>query len=314
MQSIEHHFQQFLQDYPTQEPFLLALSGGPDSLSLFYLLVKEKVDFSVAHVDHGWRTSSQQESEALKELCQRWEVPFHLKKIELTGPNLEERCRLERLAFFHSLGYQFVLLGHHADDQAETVLKRVFEGARLTKLRGLRPINQVEGVTLLRPLLGIHKKTIIAWLEKQNLTFFEDETNRDPRFLRSRLREQILPQLSKIFGKQITSSLCLLAQRATELDDFVATLIERYPIVRDENGAWIDFNKSPPQTLFEWKMIVSNLFEKERVAISAPTLEMVVKHLSQKSCHKRLRIKKRCVTLHRQLICLHAEKVSVLTS
>ena len=113
---------------PLDSPLLLGLSGGPDSLALFHLLLETSsfVPFKlhVAHVDHGWREESSKEAQWLKSYVEKWGVPFYLKKLE--GCLNEEAAREGRLSFFSSLyrelGCKALLLGHQGDDQAETVL------------------------------------------------------------------------------------------------------------------------------------------------------------------------------------------------
>lgn len=157
-----------IQHRKTNKPLLLALSGGPDSLALFHLLLEvskeHSIPFAIAHVDHGWRPESGTEAEILKELAQKHDLGFHLKKLDpksLEG-NLEDACRSERLQFFKELcqahEYEAVLMGHHADDAAETVLKRLFEGSSLKAVAGLQEVSCYDDLQIWRPLL---KKTKI---------------------------------------------------------------------------------------------------------------------------------------------------------
>ena len=118
------------------EKYLLALSGGPDSMALFHLLLEGGWNFHVCHVDHGWRKESFEEANQLKILAEKHLVPFYLYKIdikELEEGNLEDNCRKMRFLFFKQeyakCGFDALLTGHHADDQVETILKRVFEGS-----------------------------------------------------------------------------------------------------------------------------------------------------------------------------------------
>src|SRR5258708_5164832 len=125
----------FITHNLTEKPLLLALSGGPDSMALFYQLLDLNHPFQVAHVDHGWRAESSQEGAILEELCREKKIALHLRKLKLEGANLEDLSRKARLLFFQEVcskeKLEGVLLAHHADDQAETVLKRVLEGASL---------------------------------------------------------------------------------------------------------------------------------------------------------------------------------------
>lgn len=210
-------------------PLLLALSGGPDSLALFYLLkeIRPAVPFAIAHVDHGWREKSGQEAQSLAHLAKKYAIPFHLKKLEIShdSGNLEDLCREARLQFFKELikkeGYAAVLLAHHGDDQAELILKRIFEGSPLSALRGMPSITKHEDIYLWRPLLPLKKRDLEEWLNRRGETGFQDETNFSPRFLRGRMRTTLLPFLSKEFGKEISPRLLKWSKEADELQSFI---------------------------------------------------------------------------------------------
>lgn len=222
-------------------PILLGLSGGPDSMALLYVLKKcqevLKFRLGVAHVDHGWRLESSFEATELKALVNKIDIEsrltsdfnseFHtlaLDPEELNG-NLEEACRLKRQEFFRHLcekhNYQSVILGHHRDDQAETVLKRLFEGAPLTSCSGIRSIKNLDGLTIWRPLLSISKQEILDWLNHQNIKYFIDQTNSDPKFLRARIRNELIPLLEKHFGKGISQNLARIGEEAYLLQETI---------------------------------------------------------------------------------------------
>ena len=210
-------------------PLLLALSGGPDSLALFYLLkdIHPPIPFAIAHVDHGWREKSGQEAQSIAHLAKKYGIPFHLKKLEISkdSSNLEDLCREARLQFFKELikkeGYAAVLLAHHGDDQAELILKRIFEGAPITTLRGMPLVVQHEDIFLWRPLLTLKKRDLEEWLNQRGKVAFQDETNLSPRFLRGRMRTSLLPFLSKEFGKEISPRLLRWGKEADELQSFI---------------------------------------------------------------------------------------------
>jgi tRNA(Ile)-lysidine synthase len=212
-------------------PLLLGLSGGPDSIALFHILLKisskQGFDLHIAHVDHRWREESAEEAQSLTLLAKKNKIPFHLKTLELekNQSNIEALCRDERLTFFKELflkhSMQALLLGHHADDQAETVLKRVFEGASLAQLSSLQEVRKIHHMTVWRPFLVVTKLEIRSWLEQNKISYFEDSTNLDTAYLRGRMRSELIPQLSKTFGKEVQHSLCRLGKEALELKEFL---------------------------------------------------------------------------------------------
>jgi len=205
---------------------LLGYSGGPDSKALLYCLSGLKVPLHVAHVDHGWREESAAETEMLRAEVQKLGLPFHSTRL-LSKPdkNLEDFARQQRLAFFRSLQttvpFQALVLAHHADDAAETVLKRLFEGAHLPHLGGMSSRSEIEGLTIFRPLLTTRKSEILSYLEQHSLTALHDKTNDDPAFLRTRLRKDVVPALAEMFGKEIGGNLLILAERAFELKAYL---------------------------------------------------------------------------------------------
>lgn len=210
-----------------ERPFLLGFSGGEDSSCLFHLLLGLKAPFAAVYIDHGWRRESKEEGFKLKTLCQSCQIPFHLEKIEYPGAidNIEDYCRNERRKIFSSLveqfGYQGVMLAHHAQDQAETVLKRIFEGASLLKFKGMEPVTVNEDLKIFRPLLEVSKEEIKAFLEEQHIPHFQDPTNEDTRFMRAKMRKDLFPFLKNTFGKNIEKPLVRIASESALLHDFL---------------------------------------------------------------------------------------------
>jgi len=239
---------QYLREHWDQKSFLLlGYSGGPDSKALLYCLSGLKVPLHVAHVDHGWRDESAREAEMLKDEVQKLGLPFHSTRL-LVKPNknLEDFARQQRLAFFRSLQatvpFQAVVLAHHADDAAETVLKRLFEGAHLPHLGGMSSRTEIEGLTVFRPMLTTRKSEILSFLEQRALTALHDKTNDDPAFLRTRLRKDVVPALAEMFGKEIGGNLLLLAERAFELKAYLEKRVAKAWSSRkqSENSVQVD--------------------------------------------------------------------------
>ncbi len=309
---IQEILSQFLEQHcPGSLPLLLALSGGPDSTALFHALLELEYPFEVAHVDHGWREESVGEVALLRQKCVLSKVVFHEKKLvpPTDSNNLEDKARKERLSFFKQMVAQRnlggVLLAHHADDHAETVLKRLFEGASLPKLRGLQPKSSNDGLILYRPFLKLKKQEILHYLELNNISFFVDRTNSDPKYLRTRLRGEIIPAMASHFGKEITHNLCRLGESAAELETFLEELSAPYlqKIEETDEGKCLNF-KEPPSSLFLWKNIIRAFFEQEKLTLTNSTLEVILSHLQKGSCHKSLHVGKQRILINRRHLVL----------
>lgn len=223
------YLKHFLKKYAAvQRPILIAVSGGPDSLALLNLALQcSSYSFGIAHVNHNWRRESQQEAEQIESLASNLQIPFHLETLDprhFQG-NLEDYCRMRRLEFFRRLcrqnNYQGVLLAHHADDLAETVLKRLFEGANLCAIGGMREVSHWQGTPLWRPLLPFTKERLNPFSSGLPIKPFIDSTNEDPRHLRARMRTALIPQLAKVFGKEIASPLQRLSADVLELKTYL---------------------------------------------------------------------------------------------
>lgn len=219
------------EKWDRKSPLLLGYSGGPDSKALLYSLL-EKGDYPIhlAHVDHGWREESRDEALALREEAGKLGLPFHsIRLSDRPVKNMEAHGREERLAYFGTLfekiPFQALLLAHHADDCAETSLKRIFEGAHLPFLGGIAPVSDLEGMVVWRPLLQVKKEEIWDYLNRKKLVPLLDRTNEDPKFLRTRLRCEILPYLNQKFGKEVSGNLSILGERAVELREYLDSKI-----------------------------------------------------------------------------------------
>ena len=327
MKKLQLELHTFLKKHlHSENPVLIALSGGPDSLALFHLLVeyqqKHAITLAIAHVDHRWRAESQQEAAQLALLAKSYQMPFHLKTLDpnqLQG-NLEEACRGERLKFFSELcnqyGYQAVILAHHANDQAETVLKRLLEGAALTSLSGLQRITVMDQLTLWRPLLRCAKADILEWLEEKGLIAFEDNTNYDPKYLRARFRTDIIPYLSQAFGKEIQNNLCHLAEETHELQSYFQDKLKQFPVETNADSSKILINLQQSGDLhpYELKMILRELLRRYGIVASRQQLQAITDLLLNNKSNKQIEIGKYCFMIdRRRLFIYHLMEMVPLT-
>lgn len=243
---------------------LLGFSGGGDSLALLHALLRCPVQLHLAHFDHGWRTESRDQAESFAQMAKELKIPFFTERSR--SPVLsEDAARQERLAFFSKLysnnPYTALVLGHHGDDQAETVLKRAFEGAHLSSLGGMRPISTFEGMSVWRPLLGISKQDIEHWLKKNQLQGIEDHTNKDERYLRARMRGSLFPELEQHFGKGIKKSLMRIGKYAHELSAYLEKRTAPYysTLVEGPFGVMWDFSSFDYEPI-EWRYVLKKFF------------------------------------------------------
>lgn len=186
---------------------IVAVSGGADSAALLDMLVSLeylRLNIVLAHLNHGLRgAESDGDADFVAGLALRYGLPLEAGAADvremgrLRGLSLEEAGRAARYEWFDELaekhGAQRVALGHHADDQAETFLLRLLRGAGTTGLCGMRPLAAGRYV---RPLLGLSRAEIVAYLELRGLSWRNDSSNGDTNFLRNRIRHECLPYLA----------------------------------------------------------------------------------------------------------------------
>ncbi|NLI20618.1 MAG: tRNA lysidine(34) synthetase TilS [Clostridiales bacterium] len=186
---------------------LVALSGGADSVVLLRavcaLRPENGLNVTAAHVEHGLRGArALADAHFCERLCAELGVPLSLDHADLPGdmraPGAETRAREARyrllLSRARACRADALLLAHHQDDQAETVLARLIRGGGAQGLAGMREISRMEGVTLARPLLSLPKQALLKALG--GLPYCEDETNAEPCCQRNRLRAEVLPLLA----------------------------------------------------------------------------------------------------------------------
>ena len=197
----------------------LAVSGGADSTALLAALadLREALGFDavVLHVDHGLRPDSHDDARFVEALAARFGIPCRTLRARIRRRPRESHemaARRTRLAFFarmtRELGLDAIATGHHADDVAETFIMRLARGAGPEGLAGLKPVSHVDGITFIRPLLGLRDTDLRAYLRRRGLTWREDSTNADTSILRNKVRHVILPFLREHLDPHITEHLC----------------------------------------------------------------------------------------------------------
>lgn len=193
----------------TEEPVLVGVSGGPDSLAMLYALHRLGYPIIVAHLDHQLRPESAAEAEAVAQTAAGLGLPFLLARESVADFAAEQRLSIEEAARERRYGFLFrqardrkvqaVAVGHTADDQVETMLMHLLRGAGLSGLKGMAyrssPNPWSREIPLVRPLLAAWRSQVLAFLESQGLRPSLDASNLDMRFFRNRLRHELIPFL-----------------------------------------------------------------------------------------------------------------------
>jgi tRNA(Ile)-lysidine synthase len=194
---------------------LAAVSGGPDSMAMLHVLalLRGRLAFGLfAHgVDHGLRAEASAELDLAEAFAWALDVPFRRTRVSVAaGGNLQARARVARWVALNAAaaaaGATRIATGHHADDRAETVLMRLLRG---TGAKGLGVLPPSDG-NRIRPLYRARRMDIDAHIARHRLAFAVDPSNRDPRFLRTRVRFEVVPALERLSPK-IVEHLCQLA-------------------------------------------------------------------------------------------------------
>lgn len=292
----------------------LGYSGGIDSTALLNILqnCQNLVNFtlSLAHVNHGWREESNFEMKQI----QKFSSENGLKAYLYTVPkhswtnNIEERYRQERLDFFRRLylenAFDVLILAHHAQDAAETTLKRVLEGASLTKIAGLKEKTFYLGMPIYRPLISVEKKELTQYIKDHDLTYFDDSTNFDQKYLRNRMRHTLLPSVERYFQKGISKNLVKLSNRCHDLEQYLKRKTEKFyvGVYNQTEGVTLDFSSFPYLEQVEVDFFLRRILEPLGAVLSSKQIATIVTCLIENKYHKRTSTKDFALRIHGKIL------------
>ncbi|MBP8823746.1 MAG: tRNA lysidine(34) synthetase TilS [Flavobacteriales bacterium] len=188
------------------EPLWVAVSGGVDSMVLLHVLRSLGHPCQVAHVDHGLRgAESDGDRRFVEQAALRLGLPFRSVNVDVQdakdGRSLQMAARDLRYAWFKELlneGPDTMALGHHRDDAVETLLLNLLRGIGAHGWGGIPPVTTVAEGRLVRPLLGVGRDAILAYAVQHGILFREDASNADPKYLRNRVRGELLPLMEDL--------------------------------------------------------------------------------------------------------------------
>lgn len=266
-----------------QNPVVLGLSGGRDSVALLRLLVQQGCSVHALHVHHGIRAAeADADADFCARLCDKLEVPFEIKRVDVPGMAAEQGVSLETAgrqarrwllaAAARRCGGNTVALAHHADDQAETVLFRLARGA--AGMRGMQPAHVAAGITWLRPLLGVRRAEITAWLQQLGQPWRDDASNDVPDVARNALRLEVLPALNKALGRDVTPILGRSARLQAETLDALEASLAALPSRDPQGRLYLPFVWQQPVAL--QKAIVRHYLQLQSVNDISEELVMAI--------------------------------------
>lgn len=232
-------------DIKKDEKVLLAFSGGIDSTALFFLLLKNNINFDIAIVNYNLRKQAKDEVTYAKELAQKYNKQCFVEEVNLENySNFEKKARDIRYEYFTKIiksnSYSYLLTAHQLDDKLEWFLMQLSRGAGLVELLGLQACEKKENYTLLRPLLKVTKEELETYLITNNHKYFIDKTNYDTKYRRNYFRKNYSNPFINEFKNGVNKSFEYLNNDLKSLDISYDAIIKKeelevFLLNKDEN-------------------------------------------------------------------------------
>lgn len=213
---------------------LLAFSYSSDSTALFYALVKMGVCFDLAMINYKMRAQSDEEERSARVLAREFDKKIFIKCAPKFDKDFQHQARAFRYEFFDALcaefGYTNLLVAHHLNDKFEWFLRQFGRGAGFVELLGMKECEKRANFTLIRPLLNTPKAEILAFLEENQIKFFNDESNEDEKYERNFIRKHFATPFLQRFGAGVKKSFAYLEKDtqglcASEIAEFKGILL-----------------------------------------------------------------------------------------
>lgn len=224
--------------------YVLAISGGVDSMVLLNLAIKlknknEKYKFILAHLDHGIRIDSKIDRKLVQKTAQNNNLEFVFSEARLGPKTSEAKARELRYEFLEKVKKDYsadaIVTAHHQDDQIETAILNMLRG---TGRKGLSSLTSRKNV--MRPLLIYSKKEILKYAKTNKIIWHEDSTNSDEAYLRNYIRLQIIPKLSYSARTQLLNIIIDMSAINSQLDEIIADTLKQQPNINEIERFWFN--------------------------------------------------------------------------
>lgn len=203
--------------------YVLAVSTGVDSMVLLDLAKQNNLNIIVAHVNHNKRDSSIDEQNFITEYCKNNNIKLEILQYKYIDKNFQNEARIARYNFFYDVAIKHkantILTAHHSYDNVETVLINILRGGNLLSYSGIKESN-INEITIKRPLLNYSKNEIYNYANNNNVTYFEDDSNKEDIYLRNNIRNNILNNLENI-NKDFDKKFLQYSNLLNETYDFI---------------------------------------------------------------------------------------------
>lgn len=213
------------------DKIVVAVSGGPDSISLLDILYKLNYNICVAHVNHGLRENAIIDQKFVEDFCNKRNIPCFVKQIKLkelkVKMTLEEAGRKERYDFFYEImknqKCNKIATAHNSNDNAETVIMNIIRGSGVSGLKGIEPIRD----NVIRPLIEITRKEIEAYCKENELDPRHDESNDEDIYTRNKVRLKVIPYIEENINSNVVNNINRLSSIVLEEEKYIEKETEK---------------------------------------------------------------------------------------
>ena len=228
------------------DKIVIGVSGGPDSICLFDVLLKLKDRLSlslfVVHINHCIREEAKVEEEYVEKLCRKYEIPFFLRRIKVLDlaqnekKSVEETARDIRYSAFNEILDEVradkIAVAHKANDLAENVIMNLIRGTGINGLCGIKKCNG----NIIRPLINVARSEIEGYVKENDLTVFYDRTNFETEYTRNKIRNIVIPEILKINPSFIENTLRTSEILSGQIKILDETIDEKYRKIKVTEG------------------------------------------------------------------------------
>ncbi|OQW35066.1 MAG: hypothetical protein A4E19_01725 [Nitrospira sp. SG-bin1] len=286
---------------------VVAISGGPDSVALLSILHRLRSSWDLAltavHCNYGLRgVESEADQQFVENFCEGLGVPLHVRRVGIDAgrrkDSLQAVARDLRYRVMQEIADKYradrIAVGHTADDQAETVLLWMLRGAGLTGLSGMPAFRDNK---IVRPLYETKRQEVLTYLHTAGLSFREDSSNVQPRYLRNRVRKELIPLLTRLAPSSV-DALCKLADTCREDDRYLdqqADALSSSAVKQDSAGGWaIDRGLFRGLPMALQRRCIRNLFRQADDRFRSPgirTVDRIIRLASKRGSSSSLDVK-----------------------